>query len=189
MSGADHMTNILEAAIGTIKSLTDEEKPQPLHVGEVMACWIYLAGLEVAKATVEAAINTTMDEELKALLEEDMQLGTSQRIRLHDFMIKEGISLPPAPEDMPKSDPSGIPLGVKLTDDVLANELSFKIVSLILRAAGAATESIREDVGLMFIQFQAEKLIFSAKLKRVMKKRGWLKVPPLFVQPGSQQPS
>lgn len=180
------MTNVLEAAVNTIKSLTDD-KPQPLHVGEVMACWIYMTGLELAKATVQSGINTTTDAELKALLEEDAQLGTSQRKRLHEFMIKEGITLPPAPEDMPKSDQKDIPLGVKLTDDVLANELVLKITSLIMRAAAAASESIRTDFGILFIQFQAEKLMYAAKLKTIMQKRGWLKIPPLFVPPGSPQ--
>ncbi|KQX60753.1 DUF3231 family protein [Paenibacillus sp. Root444D2] len=183
------MVGILEAAITTIKSLTDEEKPQPLHVGEVMACWIYLAGLEVAKVTVQAGINTTSDEDLKAILKEDLELNNNQRERLYDFMLKEGITLPPAHEDMPQSDPNSIPLGVKLTDEVLANELSFKIVSLILRAAGANAESIRTDFGLMFLQFQAEKVMLGAKLKQLMMKRGWIKIPPFYIPPGSQQTS
>lgn len=186
--GGDHMVNILETVMDAMKTLTDQDEDQPLHVGEVMACWMYLAGLELAKVSVQSGINTTTDDELKAMLEEDMKLGTSQRKRLHDFMIKEGITLPPAPEDMPISDPNGIPLGVKLTDDVIANELSLKIISLIMRAAGAASESIRTDVGLMFIQFQAEKLAFATSLKHLMRKRGWIRVPPFYVPSGSQQP-
>lgn len=180
------MVNILETVMDAMKSLTVQDENQPLHVGEVMSCWIYLAGLELAKTSVQAAINTTTDEELKAILEEDMKLGTSQSERLHDFMIKEGITLPPAPEDLPVADPGSIPLGVKLTDDVIANELSLKIMSLIMRAAGAASESIRTDVGLLFIQFQAEKFVFAARLKHLMRKRGWIKVPPFYVPPGSQ---
>jgi len=179
------MVNIIETIMDAMKSLTVQDEDQPLHVGEVMACWIYLAGLELAKVSVQAGINTTTDDELKAILEEDMKLGTSQRERLHDFMIKEGITIPPAPEEMPKSDPNSIPLGVKLTDDVIANELSLKIISLIMRAAGAASESIRTDVGLMFIQFQAEKYAFATRLKHLMRKRGWIKVPPFYVPRGS----
>lgn len=180
------MVNVLETFIDALKSITVQDEDQPLHVGEVMACWLYLAGLELAKVSVQAGINTTTDDELKAILEEDMRLGTSQRERLHDFMIKEGITLPPAPEDMPISDPNSVPLGVKLTDDVIANELSLKIVSLIMRAAGAASESVRTDVGLLFIQFQTEKLAFATRLKHLMRKRGWIKVPPFYVPPGSQ---
>ncbi|MET3696564.1 uncharacterized protein DUF3231 [Bacillus oleivorans] len=180
------MIKIWETIMDAIKSQSVQDEDQPLHVGEVMACWIYLAGLELAKVSVQAGLNTTTDDELKAMLEEDMKLGTSQRERLHHFMIKEGIPLPSAPEDMPISDPKGIPLGVKLTDDVIANELSLKIASLILRAAGAAAESIRTDVGLLFIQFQAEKLAYATRLKHLMRKRGWIKIPPFYVPPGSQ---
>jgi hypothetical protein len=182
------MENILETVMDALKSLTVQDEDQPLHVGEVMSCWMYLAGLEIAKVSVQAGINTTTDDELKTILEEDMKLGSSQRERLHNFMIKEGITLPPAPEEMPQSDPNSVPLGVKLTDDVIANELSLKIISLIMRAASAATESIRTDVGLLFIQFQAEKLAFAARLKHLMRKRGWIKVPPFYVPPGSQKP-
>lgn len=97
-----------------------------------------------------------------------MKLGNSQRERLHDFMIKEGITLPSAPEHMPKSDPNSFPLGVKLTDDVIANELSLIIISLFMRVAGAASESIRTDAGILFIQFQAEKLAFATRLKHLI---------------------
>ena len=105
------MVNILETVMDAMKSMTVQDEDQPLHVGEVMACWVYLAGLELAKVSVQTGINTTTDDELKAILEEDMKLGTSQRERLHDFMIKEGITLPSAPEDMPISDSNSIPLG------------------------------------------------------------------------------
>ncbi|MGC5323970.1 DUF3231 family protein [Brevibacillus sp. SYSU BS000544] len=183
------MVNLLEATVDTIKTMIDQDEDQPLHVGEVMGCWLYLAGLELAKTTVQAAINSTTDHELKELLEEDLALGTSQRKRLHDFMINNGITLPPSSEDMPKTDPNNIPLGVKLTDDVLANELSLKILSLIVRAAGISAESIRADVGMLFIQFQSEKLAFAAKLKHSMRKRGWIRMPPFYIPPGSTQPT
>lgn len=54
-----------------------------------------------------------------------------------------------------------------------------------MRAAGAASESIRTDVGLLFIEFQAEKFAFATRLKHLMRKRGWIKVPPFYVPPGS----
>lgn len=182
------MVNILETVMDAMKSTTVQDKEQPLHVGEVMACWIYLAGLELSKVTVHVALNTTTDNELKAILEDDIKLGNSQRKRLQEFMLNEGITLPPAPEDIPKSNPNNIPLGAKLTDDVIANELSLKIMSLIMRAAQGAAESIRTDVGLLFTQFQAEKLAFGTRLKHLMRKRGWIKVPPFYVPSGTQKP-
>ncbi|MFC5447494.1 DUF3231 family protein [Paenibacillus aestuarii] len=179
------MVNVLEVAIDTIKSLTNEEKPKPLHVGEVMACWIYLAGLEVAKVTVQAGMNTTNDTELLAMLKEDLELNNRQREQLYTFMLNEGITLPQGHEDMPPTDPNTVPLGVKLTDGVIANELSLKIVSLTIRAATANAESIRTDFGLIFLQFHAEKVILGSKLKQLMMKRGWIKIPPFFISPGS----
>ncbi|MFD0697595.1 DUF3231 family protein [Paenibacillus sp. GCM10027628] len=179
------MVNVLETAMDIIKSMTDQDENQPLHVGEVMGCWLYMAGLELAKVTVQAGISTTSDHELKFILEEDSKLGASQRERLQQFMLEQGLTLPNAPEDMPTSDPNSIPLGVKLTDNVLANELSLKIASLILQAASVATQSIRTDVGLLFIQFQGEKLAFAARLKQLMRKRGWINMPPFYLPPGS----
>ncbi|KAF0821442.1 hypothetical protein ACOSZF_19940 [Cytobacillus firmus] len=79
---------------------------------------------------------------------------------------------------MPQSDPNSVPLGVKLTDHVIGNELSLKIISFIMRAAGAASESIRTDAGILFIQFQAEKLAYVTELNHLMRKCGWIKVPP-----------
>ncbi|NHW36813.1 DUF3231 family protein [Paenibacillus aceris] len=175
----------MTSAINTIKSLFDDEPKDPLHVGEVMACWIYLGGLLEAKAFVESAINTTVDMQLRKVLEEDQQIGHSQIQRLQSFMINEGVTLPPSPESKPKSDPNAIPLGVKFTDDELANLLSIKIVTLIVNAATGSAQSVRNDVALLFTQFQAEKMVFGANVKSMMRERGWIKIPPYYYPPGA----
>jgi hypothetical protein len=179
------MENVIEAAINTIKSLFDDEPKDPLHVGEVMACWIYLGGLQESKAFIEAAINTTVDMQLRHALEEDLQLALSQIQRLQSFMLNEGVPIPPSPESKPKSDANAVPLGVKFTDDELANLLSIKIVTLIINAATASSQSIRNDVGLLFSQFQAEKMVIGANIKSMMRKRGWIKIPPYYYPPGA----
>ncbi|KIL38838.1 hypothetical protein SD70_23960 [Gordoniibacillus kamchatkensis] len=184
------MVNVLETAIDTIKSITTQDEDQPLHIGEAMGCWTYLKGLELAKTSVQIGINSTTDHELKTLLEEDLKLGTSQRKRLHEFMLREGLTLPKAPEELPNSDPTRIPFGAKFTDEIIATDLSLKIVSLIVAAAANAADAVRTDVCAMFIQFQAEKLAFAARLKQSMRKRGWIDVPPFYIPPGAQeQPS
>jgi hypothetical protein len=179
------MANVLESAVNVIRSMFDDETKEPLHVGEVMACWLYLGGLDEARSFVEAGLNTTTDDELRHAFEEDEKLGKSQRERLKKFMLDEGITLPPAPEPKPVSDANSIPLGVKMTDDELVNGLSLKIVSLIIHAATASAQSVRNDVGLMFAQFQAEKMILGTNVKAMMRKRGWLKIPPYYYPPGA----
>ncbi|OXM84335.1 DUF3231 family protein [Paenibacillus rigui] len=178
--------SVLESAAKILKDLIDPHK-NPLHVGEVMSCWLYLAGLEEAKGYVESALSTTVDSELIHALKEDERVGKDQRQRLKLFMLNEGVTLPPAPEPKPTSDPNNVPMGVKFTDDEIANALSIKIVALIVNAATSSAQSIRTDVGLMFTEFQAEKMILGANLKELMRKRGWLKVPPYYYPIGSNK--
>jgi hypothetical protein len=40
------------------------------------------------------------------------------------------------------------------------------------------------DVGIMFAGFQAEMLKYGASLKTLMRKRGWIKIPPYYVPNG-----
>lgn len=75
-------------------------------------------------------------------------------------------------------------MGVKLTDDEIANALSVKVVANYMMCATGAVQSVRNDVGLMFTKFQAEKLKFGASLKTLMRKRGWIKIPPYYVPSG-----
>jgi hypothetical protein len=98
---------------------------------------------------------------------------------------REGVSLPPHSEQKPLSDPNAVPLGAKSTDAEFANAVVLKLVTSIIKCATAAAESVRNDVGLMFVEFQSEALTYGAMLKSLMRKRGWLKVPPYFYPPGA----
>lgn len=178
------MTSVFEAVLDTIKSLTDDEPKPPLHVGEVMGCWTYLAMLEEERANVQIGINTTLDSELLEALNESMKLANAQADELRDFLLKEGVPLPPASEKKPNSDPNTVPMGVKLTDDEIANALSVKLVANYMMCASNSMQSVRNDVGIMFVQFQAEKLKFGAALKTLMRRRGWIKIPPYYLPNG-----
>ncbi|WP_407946380.1 DUF3231 family protein [Paenibacillus alkaliterrae] len=110
-----------------------------------------------------------------------------QTMRLSEFLIKEGIPLPPTSEPKPKSEHYDIPLGIKLTDDEIANVLSLKTVSTVISCASAASASIRTDVGVMFTHFLSEKLKYSSFLKTLTRKGGWIKVPPYYIPNGLPQ--
>lgn len=167
-----------------LATVIDDGPTAPMHVGEVMACWTYLALIQEASIFLQGGINTTMDEELKQSLVESKVQCDSQTERLSDFLVKEGIPLPPTSEPKPVSDPLSIPLGVKLTDDEIANGVSIKTVSAIMACASGASESIRTDVGVMFTHFLSEKIKYGASLKKLMLNRGWIKIPPYFVPNG-----
>lgn len=76
-------------------------------------------------------------------------------------------------------------MGVKLTDDEIANGISLKLASVNVLCATTVSQSIRTDVGLMFLEFQTHILLFAADFKTLMEKRGWLKSPPAYLPPGA----
>jgi len=170
-----------------MKTLIDDEPERPMHVGEVMTCWTYLMMLEEEKVNVQIGLNTTMDEDLRRALQASMKLATEQPEKLKNFMLKEGVPLPPVSEKKPESAPEAVPMGVKLTDDEIANALSVKVVANYMMCATGAVQSIRNDIGAMFAGFQVEKLQFGASLKSMMRKRGWIKIPPYYLPSGLPQ--
>nr|WP_307467278.1 DUF3231 family protein [Paenibacillus harenae] len=180
----DNLTNVFEAVKDVMKTLIDDEPKPPLHIGEAMTCWTYLTMLEEEVANVQIGLNTTTDTELLDALHASMELAKAQSKELRDFMLQEGVTLPPVSELKPKSEPGTVPMGVKLTDDEIANALSIKLVANYMMCATGAVQSVRNDIGLMFVKFQAEKLKFGASLKTLMRRRGWIKIPPYYVPNG-----
>src|SRR5699024_3389104 len=113
------------------------------------------------------------------------KIASSHKKELSEFMRKEGVPLPEMPEHKPKSSSEDIPLGVKFTDDELVNTLNINFVTAADLCAVAASQSIRSDVALLFLKYQADKLSLGLKAKELMKKKGWLKIPPYYYPPGS----
>ncbi|MBM7660263.1 hypothetical protein JOC85_001030 [Bacillus mesophilus] len=178
------MSNPFEAVWKTLKSMVDIEPKSPLHVGEVMSFWTYLTVLDEAIRYEEVGLNTTTDDEVKELLVDAKKLCESQSQRLSNFMQKEGIPLPPGPKKKPKSEPQEVPLGVKFTDDEIANGVSLKIATAGIECALGNSQSIRTDVGLIWIELYTEMLTFGATTKSLLRKRGWIKVPPYYTPTG-----
>ncbi|MBD7936936.1 DUF3231 family protein [Cytobacillus sp. Sa5YUA1] len=180
------MPNAFQAVINYIKSTSVEEDPkQNPHIGEAMGCWLYYTSIAEEIPALETCLNTTTDNELIELLTESKRLAEHQKLTLEKFMIKEGIPLSNTAQSKPNSDPNNIPLGVKSTNDEIANLISIKVASNIMMCSTNMTQSIRNDIGLMWARFYAEKMIFSMNLKNTMHKRGWLKIPPYFHPPGA----
>ena len=174
---------MFESVSNIVQSLTDNSK-DPLHVGEAMACWTYLAFVGSIKGHVEVGLNTTTDKGVKELLQDGLKVVSSHKKELTEFMVQEGVTLPTSPEKKPESDPNAIPLGAKFTDNELVNTINLNFVTAADMCAASASECLRTDLALMFIKFQAEKLSLGLKAKELMKKKGWLKTPPYYNPPG-----
>ncbi|MGB8953938.1 MAG: DUF3231 family protein [Tumebacillaceae bacterium] len=178
------MTRLLESIAAVVKSFTDEEPKPPLHVGEVMMLWTALTLFQEALAGYIVASNTTTDPQLKHALKNAVE-GAKSDIRIvKDFLLREGVPLPPTSEPKPESNPDMVPLGVKLTDHEIANAISAKVAACISMCGTSIAQSVRTDVALIFLQFQVQLIKFGGPLREMMKKRGWLIIPPYYYPPG-----
>lgn len=179
------LPNKIEALFDYLITRFDTEPKSKLHIGEAMGCWLYFTALAEEVPVLESALNTTSDNELIELLNEATKLGIHQKKILEDFMIKEGIALPETSGRKPNSDPNSVPLGVKATDTEIANLISAKVATNIIMCSNNLSQSIRSDVGLMWIRFHSEKAILRMDVKTKMREHGWIKVPPYYYPPGA----
>ncbi|MEG9295478.1 DUF3231 family protein [Mangrovibacillus sp. Mu-81] len=179
------MPNTMEALFDYLKTRFDDEPKPRAHIGEAMGCWLYYTAIAEEIPILDAAMNTTTDKDLVELLKDALKLATHQKQTLEEFMVKEGIPLADTSKRKPVSNPNSIPLGVKATDTEIANLISAKVATNIVMCATNNSQSVRSDIGLMWIRFQAEKSVFGMDLKTKMKQRGWLKAPPSYIPPGT----
>lgn len=182
-----NFAQLFESASNVFQSLTDNRK-DPLHVGETMACWTYLAFVNSIMTYEQIGLNTTTDPGVKELYQDGLNIAKSHKQQLSKLMKEEGVTIPVSPEDKPYSDPSAIPVGARFTDDELVNTININFVAAADMCAAAASQCLRTDVGVMFIKFQTEKLALGFKAKELMQKKGWLKTPPYYQPPGTPHP-
>ncbi|WP_184662939.1 DUF3231 family protein [Texcoconibacillus texcoconensis] len=181
------MPNPFEAFWQSLKQMTDSDVDAPMHVGEVMNCWTYLAMMKEMLRYEEAGLNMTSDEELRDMLTNAHKLCQSQAEQMEAFLIKEGVQMPESPAPKPQQTLSDIPAGIHISDDELANGVSIKVAAAIIESATGQSQAIRTDLGMMWAKMQSEMLTFSTTLKSLMKHRGWVKVPPYYQPSGNRQ--
>lgn len=179
------MAHKIEVFMAYFKTRFDSEPKPRLHIGEAMGCWTYHTAIAEEIPVLEIAKNSTFDNILLELIKEAKEIASEQRNILEDFMLKEGSPLANTSEPKPNSDAHAIPLGAKSTDLEIANLLAAKITSNIVMCLTNISQSIRNDIGVMWVRFHTEKCIYGMELKTKMRKHGWLKVPPYYYPPGA----
>ncbi|MFC4559034.1 DUF3231 family protein [Virgibacillus kekensis] len=183
------ISNPFEAVWNILKTTIDntDEPTSPLNIIEAGDCWTYILMLEEFLRYEEVGLNTTTDDEMNEMLTDVVRLCEGQSRRLKEFMKQEGIPLPNGPSPKPESQPQEVPLGVKLTDSELANGVALKLATCLQICAKAQADSLRQDIGGIWIGFFTEWVTFGSTLKTLMRHRGWINVPPYYVPPGSPQ--
>lgn len=178
------MTGIGESVTNILKTVIDDEPKSPLHVGEVMNLWTYYTMLEESNRFSEIGLNTTSDRELCEAIKHSTSDCQKQIDIIKKLFLEEGVPLPPTTEAKPKSEPSEVPLGVKMTDDEIANGIVAKLVAAISFCGISLSQALRTDIGAMWYDFLNVRVKFSAYYMPIMRKRGWIKVPPYYVPNG-----
>lgn len=168
--------NLLESLFASLA------RPEtPLHVGEVMSLWTYAAAIDEGRSLCLLMLNHVGDQELKERIEHFVhEVEEPQRRRIYKFIREQGVTLPPITPDKGIAVPGDVPNGARLPDPEIANLFLGKIVVGLQVLSNGLIQSIRSDVGQMLYAFEVELLRESFVLKEILRKRGWMKVPPQF---------
>ncbi|MGE5673006.1 MAG: DUF3231 family protein [Mycobacterium leprae] len=162
-----------------LKSATQPRSP--LHAGEVFILWSLYVGVVESRVICQLVGNHTNDTSLKETIEHfinDLEEPLTKRLK--DFLAHEGIGIPPGTGDKPRTNEALIPPGAKFTDAEIANLLVVKVEGLLNLCHAGLGQSLRDDVGLMLAETYQHVLAQGFTLKKLMRQRGWLRVPPLF---------
>lgn len=151
------------------------------HVGEVMSLWTYYAAAEALRAALRIAGNHTNDKELsQALAGTVTDILNPQIDKLTAVMKREGVPFPTQPAEVATTAERDIPPGVKLTEMTIANRLVAGLEGLMVTANAGLMQALRDDLGLLFLQIHSQLIAQAQIVKKLMRRRGWLQVPPPY---------
>jgi len=160
--------------------LSGNPQDEPLHYGEVFALWTSLSVAKFRLDSYQVYINHTGDEELRAFLKQVIETSIKPSIKeLEEVLLHNDIAVPPTPAERPEADLEQIPVGARFQDAQIAYMVAADIAAGVVASSQGMSQSIREDVGLLYGQMGAKKAKDGAVLLQMMKDKGWLVPPPL----------
>lgn len=160
--------------------LSGNPQEEPLHYGEVFALWSALSVAKAAFDGYQVFINHTGDKDLKDFLKQVIDTSIKPSIKeLEEILLNNDIAVPPTPTERPEADLEQIPVGARLQDVQIAYMVSAKLAAGVVANSQGVSQSIREDIGLLFGQMGAKNAKDGAALLQMMKDKGWLVPPPL----------
>jgi hypothetical protein len=168
--------NFLE---GLLHSATKQDPP--LHVGEVMGLWAYYTAAMESRSLCMLMANHTPDQELRETMEHFIaDVEEPQAAEIERFLRDQGVPLSLTSPDKPKAEAKAVPEGAKFTDSEVANMLAVKMEGLLNLANAGLAVALRDDVSGMFLRYHSQIVAQGFTLKKLMRNRGWLKVPPAY---------
>ena len=164
------------------------QPPQPLHAGEVFVLWSLYLGVAESRIICQLMTNHTNDTSLEESIEHFIaDIEEPLITKLKELMAHEGIDIPPSTGEKPRASEAQIPVGAKLTDAEIANLLVVKLEGMLNLCHIGIGQALRDDLGLMLLGAYQHLVTQGFTLKKLMRHRGWLRVPPHF--PVSPKPN
>ena len=156
--------------------LSGNPQNEPLHYGEVFALWTSLSVAKFRLDSYQVYINHTGDEDLKEFIKQVIETSIKE---LEEVLLHNDIAVPPTPAERPEADLEQIPVGARFQDAQIAYMVGADIAASVVACGQGVSQSIREDIGLLFAQMGAKKAKDGAALLQITKNKGWLVPPPL----------
>ena len=168
--------NIVESLVQSIR-----QPPAHPHSGEAFFVWRQYTATVEGRNLCLTFHNHTADGELQAFITGFIKDAEEPQIEeLMKVMRNEGIEFPPLPQSKPLGNNLEIPTGAHFQDAEIAALLVGKIQGLMIYCYFAMTQSLRDDLGMMFYRFMGALMKQAFVLKQLMDKRGWLMHPPAY---------
>lgn len=158
-------------------------KENPMHYGEIYNLWSHLSVAKGSLDNYQVYMNHTGDDDLKKFIKQTIEDSIKPAIKdLEKILLQNDIAVPPTPAERPEADIEQIPVGARFQDVQIAYLVAADIAAGLTACSTAISQSIREDIGLMFAKFSAKKVKDGAELLQIMKDKGWLVSPPLLLE-------
>lgn len=162
--------------------LDGKPKDEPLHYGEVYAIWQFSMAAKACISGYRALIQHAGDDDLKKIMGKSISLAEQEARECDRLLKSNGIVPPPDLPDRPEAKLEDIPPGARFADVEIAPMTAADNAAGLIACSQIMGMSIREDVGVLFAKFHAEKAAIGLSVLRLSKEKGWLVPPPLQIK-------
>lgn len=168
--------NILQGIVSAM-----QQPEMPLHVGESFFIWRQYVTTTEGKTLCQTLLSHTSDPELREFITGFLTESEEPQIKeLGEFMQREGVEFPSLVTDKSSAQGQEIPAGAHFSDQEICHLLIAKVEVLMLYSYLALSQTLRDDVALLFTRYLTSLVRQGMVLKRLADKRGWLLHPPPF---------
>lgn len=162
--------------------MSGNPKNEPLHYGEVIGIWAYVAANNGLISMYESFVNHAGDKDLVTALEDQIKMMKNENTTIEKVLKENGVNPPPALPSRGKASAEEVPQGARFMDPEIAAIMAANAGQGLVSCSQVLGQCFREDVAMHFMKFHADRASAGGQLLRLTKEKGWLIMPPLHQQ-------